>query len=326
VLLLLTGQVAPAPASAASAAACVPADAATYRHTFNGAAGTATVTAVRPLCSGQKQTFSLISYTTQSANFAYPQFIYDSRSAAISAQQSSVHLAVTVPACYFQVDLIFGAAIYNEVVNADSNYGNLKLGAPYGTGSRSAGPYGGDADGTTTCVPKPIITYRNACDGTFTATLANDASANVDAVFIVAGQRVRVKPGHAAGAQRHTGMLTIRDNTFTTNIGSWEKPATCSSRSTPVVTSPPVVPPSPLSSSGGAPATPSYGSLPSPADPTYDDGNGDVPINTIAPSTAAASAADTSNTSSVLVIALGVLLMIAGVAILIRVVRTFRHH
>jgi hypothetical protein len=324
VLLLLTGRVAPAPASAAGAAACVSAGAATYRHSFNGAAGTATVTAVRPLCSGQKQTFSLVSYTTQSANFAYPQFIYDSAEAAISARQSTVRLDVTVPACYFQVDLIFGADVYNEVVNADSNYGNLKLGAPYGTGSRSAGPYGGDADGTTTCVPKPVITYRNACDGTFTATLANDASANVDAVFIVAGQRVHVKPGHAAAAQRHTGMLTIRDNTFTTNIGSWEKPATCSSPATPAVTSPPVVPAPPASSSAGAPATPSYGSLPSPADPTFDDG--EVPINTIAPSTATASVADGSNTSSVLVIALGVLLMIAGVAILIRVVRTFRHH
>jgi hypothetical protein len=304
----------------AAAAACANADAATYRHSFDGGAGDATVTAVRPLCSGQRQTFSMISYTTSSASFAYPQFVYDSDRATVDASHTTVHLAVTVPACYFQVDLIFGASTFNEVVNADSNYANLKLGAPYGIGSRSDGPYGGDADGSSPCLPKPIITYQNACDGTFTATLANDSSANVDAVFIVAGQRVRVQPGRTAGARRRSGSLSIRDNTFTTHIASWEKPASCSpsaaSSAASADTSQPVGPLPP--SSGGSAGPPAPG--PS-LDPTYDGG---VPINTVTPSAAAAASASGSDSSSALIIALGVVLMLAGLVILVRVLRTFR--
>jgi hypothetical protein len=272
------------------------------------------------LCSGQRQTFTLISYTTTSASFAYPQFIYDSDQVTLDSTHRSANLAVTVPACYYQVDLIFGSAIFNEVVNADSNYADLKLGAPYGTGSRSRGPYGGDADGTTPCAPRPSITYRNACDGTFTANLANDASANVDAVFIVAGQRVHVKPGRSAAARRHSGSLSIRDNTFTTHIASWERPASCSSAG---VTSAPANSPPPQSpTSAPAASTPPSGSLPPlDAGPTGDDG---FPIDPAPPSSAAAAPTVDADSSSGLIIALGVVLMIAGVVILVRVLRTFR--
>jgi hypothetical protein len=302
---------------AAASAACVTSATATYRHSFDGGAGAARVTAVRPLCSGQRQTFSMISYTTSSASFAYPQFIYDSSAATIDSVHTTVHLSVAVPACYFQVDLVFGSSIFNEVVNADSNYANLKLGAPYGMGSRSSGPYAGDADGTTACVPRPVITYENACDGTFTATLANDSSANVDAVFIVAGQRVHVAPGRSVRARRHSGSLSIRDNTFTTHIASWEKPASCSSSSptagaasTSASAVPPVAPPST--------SPPSYTSLPPLDDgPTYD-----FPVTTS--SAAAAAPADNSDSSSALIIGLGVVLMLAGLVILVRVLRTFR--
>ena len=306
---------------AAFAAACVTADNATYRHSFDGAAGGARVTAVRPLCAGQKQTFSLISYTTPSASFAYPQFIYDSDRATVDAAHPTVHLAVMVPPCYYQVDLVFGSSLFNEVVNADSNYANLKLGAPYGVGSRSDGPYGGDADGTTPCLPKPAITYRNACDGTFTATLANDPSANIDAVFIVAGQRVHVKPGRSAGARRRTGSLSIRDNTFTTHIASWEKPASCSSGSPSVTSQPAGALPPPSAAPGGPTTGPVFSDSIAPIDPTDDGG---VPINTGAPTSAAAEPVSDSGSSSALIIALGVVLMLVGLAILVRVLKTFR--
>jgi hypothetical protein len=316
-VLCLAGGGWAAPPAAASAA-CVSSAAASYRHSFDGGAGAATVTAVRPLCSGQRQTFSMISYTTSSASFAYPQFIYDSYRATIDASHTSVHLAVTVPACYFQVDLIFGSSVFNEVVNADSNYANSKLGAPYGIGSRSSVPYGGDADGVTPCSPHPIITYQNACDGTFTANLANDASANIDAVFIVAGQRVHVKPGRSAGARRHSGSLSIRDNTFTTHIASWEKPASCSSPA-PTAATQPAHSSAPVSVPA-APPSPAAGSI-----PPLDDGPTDAfPINTAAASSAAAAPVDDSESSSALIIALGVVLMLAGLVILVRVLRTFR--
>jgi len=316
--LLLPGAGVSPPA--AFAAACVTADNATYRHSFDGAAGGARVTAVRPLCAGQKQTFSLISYTTTSASFAYPQFIYDSDRATVDAAHPTVHLAVMVPPCYYQVDLVFGSSLFNEVVNADSNYANLKLGAPYGVGSRSDGPYGGDADGTTPCLPKPAITYRNACDGTFTATLTNDATANVDAVFIVAGQRVHVQPGQAVRAQRRSGSLSIRDNTFTTHIASWERPASCGS---PPPGSPPAGPlPSSAATDGPTSLPPPGSSVPA-LDPTYDSG---APLDTGATSTspAAAAPAGASGGSNSLIITLGVALILAGLVILVRVLRTCR--
>jgi hypothetical protein len=262
----------------------------------------------------------MISYTTSSASFAYPQFIYDSDQATIDSAHATVHLAVAVPPCYFQVDLIFGSSLFNEVVNADSNYANLKLGAPSGTGSRSDGPYGGDADGTAPCLPKPLITYDNACDGTFTATLANDPSADVDAVFIVAGQRVHVKPGRSAGVRRRTGSLSIRDNTFTTHIASWEKPASCSSGS-PSVTSQPAGPLPPSSAAAGPTMPPTFADSIAPIDPTDDGG---VPINTVAPTSAAARPVSDSGSTSALIIALGVVLMLAGLVILVRVLKTFR--
>jgi len=274
------------------------------------------------LCAGQRQTFSIVSYTTSSSSFAYPQFIYDADQATIDSAHDSAYLTVAVPPCYFQVDLIFGSSVFNEVVNADSNYGNRKLGAPYGPGSRSDGPYGGDADGTTPCLPKPMIVYQNACDGTFTASLANDSTANVDAVFLVAGQRVHVKPGRSAGARRHTGTLTIRDNTFTTHIASWEKPASCTSSAAPAVTSQPAGAPPP-----GAPPASASAPVPvsSPAsaseDPPVDGG---IPLGPGAPTSAAAAPAADSGSSSGLIIALGVVLMLAGAVILIRVLRTFR--
>jgi hypothetical protein len=315
-LLALPGVGTSAPAAAA---ACVSAGNATFRHSFDGAAGAARVTAVRPWGSGQKQTFSMISYTSSSPTFAYPQFIYDSDQATIDSRNTSVRLGVAVPSCYFQVDLVFGATVFNEVINADSNYANLKLGAPYGTGSRSDGPYGGDADGTTPCTPKPTVTYQNACDGTFTATLANDRSADVDAVFIVGGQRVHVPPGDSVNAHRHTGSLSIRDNTFTTHIATWEKPASCAPGATPTGTRP-GNPQSPAST-GPVAAQPPASTGTQSLDPTYDSG---VPLNTVAPTTASATPVDNSEASSPLIIALGVLLMIAGVVILTKVLRTFR--
>jgi hypothetical protein len=163
-----------------------------------------------------------------------------------------------------------------------------------------------------------LIAYQNACDGTFTATLANDSTANVDAVFIVAGQRVHVRPGQSAGARRHTGTLSIRDNTFTTHIASWEKPASCLTSAAPTTAASPVVPP-PASSAPASAAPPA--SIPPADDPTFDSG---VPINAGAPTSAAAAPVSDSDSSSGLIIALGVVLMLAGLAILIRVLRTFR--
>jgi hypothetical protein len=315
-LALLAGLVAPATATAA--AGCVTSADATYRHSFDGAAGVATVSAVRPLCAGQSQTFSLVTYTTQSSSFGYPQFIYDATRATITSGRSSAGLSVAVPGCYFQVDLIFGAAVYDEVVNAGSNYGNLKLGAPYGTGSRSSGPYGGDADGSSPCAPKPVITYRNACDGTFTASLSNDVSANVDAVFLVAGRRVRVAPGRSADTRGQSGTLTIRDNTFTTHIGTWERPSTGCGSPAPASSLPAPVAPAPPPPGSEFPSPEAASASP---EELY---TGPPAIPAVPSAPAAAAPAGPANSISWLVTALGILLIGGGVLLLIRVLRMSR--
>lgn len=83
--------------SAISSASCVPATSATYRHTFDGPAGTATITATAPLCDGERQAFTLVSYTAPSKSFGNPQFVYATHTASVTASTPSVTLRVDVP-------------------------------------------------------------------------------------------------------------------------------------------------------------------------------------------------------------------------------------
>ena len=61
-----------------------------FKHTFNGSAGTATISTDQKLCPGQEQKFTLVSYTAPSAAFAVPQYIYDSDSQSITATNKSL--------------------------------------------------------------------------------------------------------------------------------------------------------------------------------------------------------------------------------------------
>src|SRR5690242_3161082 len=100
---------APAPASAAPAA-CVPASTATFRHTFDGPAGTATITADRPLCPGQARAFSLVSYTAGTTG----RYLYDQDRATVTATRPTVRLKVTVPPCTTDVYAVTGTAVPTE--------------------------------------------------------------------------------------------------------------------------------------------------------------------------------------------------------------------
>jgi hypothetical protein len=318
------------PASAASASTptgCVSAATATYKHTFDGPGGTASITAVEPLCSGQRQTFSLVSYTAASAGFAYPQFVYGVETATIDAKHRTVRLAVTVPGCYAQVDLIFGTGVLNEVLNTDTHYGSLKLGSPVGIGSRSVGPVAGYNGGASPCVTTPIVTYSNGCSGSFSATLANGSDANVDAVFIVAGHRIRVAPGTTttvAAAKR--GSLSIRDDTFTTHISTWQTPTTgCTTTPTTpstaaTTTSPAGATPSPTTTTTTAKSTPTATATldPSPA-------NGGLATASIEPGTTATALPTTGpGNGSLLIVGLGLLMVGIGVLVLIRLLQGLR--
>ncbi|MEV6297775.1 hypothetical protein AB0M02_00040 [Actinoplanes sp. NPDC051861] len=198
-----------------NSSSCVSAADATFHHTFDGAGGSATITAVRPLCDGEERTFSLVSYTT-------PVFVYDSDRALIDSGRRSVTLSVDVPACETRVEAFLGAGIIEEPT---TGYGDLTLGSP---GSRSSGVAGSYKGGDAECAPEPSVTFRSYCDGVLHTRLSNAADATVDAVFTVDGRLKRVAPGKHADLTSHpSGPVVVRDNTLTTSTGSWVDPADC---------------------------------------------------------------------------------------------------
>ncbi|WP_328462976.1 hypothetical protein OHA21_36710 [Actinoplanes sp. NBC_00393] len=334
---------------------CVTAAAATYQHKFDGPGGNVTITAVQPLCEGEEQAFSLVSYTTRAAKFAVPQFVYDTDSAWIGADRRSVTLDVAVPGCYTQVDAIFGTGIVNEITSSYV-YNDSKLGSPDGIGSRSTGGRGWYNGGSAACTPKPSVTFRSYCDGVLHTRLANAADAGVNASFVVGGKRIVVRPGkHADLTSRPSGAVSVRDNSFKTTTGSWSQPADCA----------PVVPPStpasvpssstPTSTPGSStPASTPSASTPGSSTPGSAPPSASVPGS--APSSAApgtsvpASAAPTSstpatvpspvvssptpddglpitgsNTSGLALYALGFLLIGGGLVVVARQARRGRH-
>jgi hypothetical protein len=214
-------------ASATSAQSCVPASAATYKHAFDGPAGTATITSAAPLCDGERQAFTLVSYTAPAKSFGNPQFVYATHTATVTAAKPSVTLRVDVPGCFTQVDAIFGTGVINPIVDGGPRYGATKVGDAAAPGSRSAGVRAWYNGGSTTCAPMPTATFASACDGTLTAHLANAPAANVDAVFALGGRIVRVAPGGEIDVPAGGKQVTVQDNTFSTVQGSWTEPSSC---------------------------------------------------------------------------------------------------
>jgi hypothetical protein len=316
----------------ATASSCTSAAAATYRHTFDGPGGTVTITAVRPLCAGQTQTFSLVSYTTGAFNSATGQFLYDSATATISATRRSVTLRVAVPACFTQVDAFFGSTVRTETTSTAAPYGTTTLGSGTGTGSRSAGTHAWYAGGTTACTAIPTITYANACNGTFTAKLTNAARANAKAVFLTGSRRIRLSPGTTTTIKAaRNATLTIRTSTFTTYVGTWRPPAaacttTAAKRaSTRTGTNPGVVPARAVVAPATASPSPTHaagtgtGGTAEPPAPAFS-----VNPAAIATDEPTALAATGSGLGSAIALAIGFVMIGGGVAVLTRLRRTLR--
>ncbi|WP_127501214.1 hypothetical protein [Actinoplanes solisilvae] len=309
-------------ALAAAAETCVGASSATYRHTFNGGNGRATITAVRPLCPGQTQSFGLIAYTAGAPGGNAGQFTYSSDRASITSAARSVTLDVVVPPCFAQVVAVTGTELLEEVTSAANPYGSKTLGAP---GSRSSGPQALYTGGSAECAPAPKVTFTNACDGSYTATLANGATANVNAAFLISGRLTRLAPGRSKTVRAPAGgTLTIRDNTFTTYVGSWRPPeAGCTTTPAQQPTAPAAA--LPTRAVTAAPEAPSAAAAPT-ATTTTDAG--DAPAM-FAPPTAtataeAATAARGMSTGSILATSMGLLLIGGGGFLLVRVLRTIR--
>ncbi|XVU27250.1 hypothetical protein ACQPZJ_09460 [Actinoplanes sp. CA-054009] len=296
--------------------ACVSAAVATYSHSFDGPSGSVTVTAAKPLCSGQSQTFALASYTTGAPSSNARPFVYSTDRGSITASKRTLSLKVTVPNCYTQVEAIKGTALAYEGSNAPSAL-------------LSAASFSG---GTRSCSPAPTVTFDNACDGTFTATLANSDQATTAAVFLSGDRLLRLPPGDSKQLTARAGTtITIRTNTFTTYNGSWRQPTTCAT--TAPTATPTTAPATPTPTTGGAGAgvpvsTPASLTPSATTTTTADlaDAGAWYPATpTTTPAVAtASSSSSTMSTGSVLAIALGLLLMVGGGFLLIRVLRTLR--
>ncbi|MEV4347313.1 hypothetical protein AB0J83_22900 [Actinoplanes sp. NPDC049596] len=323
-LCLLAALVAPAVASPAFAAdACVSAAAATYRHSFDGPSGSVTVTAAKALCSGQTQTFALASYTTGSATSNARPFVYSTDRGSITSARRSLTLKVVVPRCHTQVEAIAGTALQYE----DANPAIALLGAD----PRFDGPLASYRGGGKECAPAPTVTFDNACDGSFTGTLANSDRATTDAVFLTGDRLLRLAPGESHKLTARAGStLTIRTNTAVTYAGTWRQPATCGTPTAAPTTAPASPTPAPSAgggAAGGPASTPA--TYPSVATTTATDLTGDpgawYPATPTTPAVATSSSANSGmNPGSVLAIALGLLLIVGGGYLLVRVLRTLR--
>ena len=218
-------------ARVAAGEVCVRAASATYKHTFNGPGGVATITANQPLCSGEEQVITLVSYTAPSASFGLPQYMYDYDTKKMTSAAKSLSFQVDVPACYTQVDFVFGTAV-NPLNTAA--YGDRKIGSPGAPGNRSVGPSAWYNGGTKTCNPEPTVTFTSQCDGTMQVKLMNASGANVDAAFtvtaggvstfyrVVKAQSLTVKILASAAS-----TVTVQNNEFDTDTAHWAKPKKC---------------------------------------------------------------------------------------------------
>ncbi|MET0425948.1 MAG: hypothetical protein ABW046_18910 [Actinoplanes sp.] len=294
-----------APVSAALAApGCVSSAAATYRHTFDGAHGTVTITAATPLCAGQTQSFALASYTASNSG----RFVYDRAAGTITSTNRSLTLNVDVPSCATEVIAMRGRSAPTEI-----------------TGS-VADPLARYAGGSGECAPQAQVTFTNACDGTFTARLTNPAGARTPAVFLTGTRLIRVAPGRSTSLDAAAGStLTIRANTFTTYVGTWRTPAAGCDSAAPT-TAPTTAAAAPAPPAVTTPPAASPGSTSAPVadtDPATTPG-AMFSTSPAAVATAASSSTTGMGTGSVLAIGIGLVMIGAGGIALAYLIREIR--
>ena len=161
--ITLAGTCAPAPPK------CVSAAAATYTHAFNGVTATATITTHGlPLCAGQKQSFTLASYTTPAPGYALPQQRFDTATGVIDTTHPTVTLHIDVPPCNTAIYLIWGTAT-NDHITTGNPYADTTLGGTTAPGNRSTGPLGKYSGSTGACaIPTatPTATCAANCEAT----------------------------------------------------------------------------------------------------------------------------------------------------------------
>ena len=214
---------------------CVSAESAEYEHTFDGPKGTATVRlkGTLPLCQGQSQDFTLVSYFAPRPEFAVPQYVHDSDTGSVTPEASSVTLDVTLPDCFTQVDLIFGGK--DEIIDPLDGrklYGDKLLGSKGAPGNRSSGPHGGWNGGAKSCT-QPAAEFVSDCDGSVVVNVSNKGK--FAAPFVVTGEdgftrTVSVEPGRSKPVRvppAAAGKITVTSEERAVASGGWQRPRDC---------------------------------------------------------------------------------------------------
>ncbi|MEU4568432.1 cell wall anchor protein [Micromonospora sp. NPDC023956] len=232
------------------ASSCVRAEQARYTHTFDGPKGEASITLTNgPLCAGEKQEFALVSYIAPSATFAVPQYVFDTSVKAFTSVAegaigavTKLEFAVEVPACFTQVDFVFGSAVIDPITEKGDRYGDRKVGSSTGIGARSTGDrafFDGRSDdawyngGAGTCVQAPAVEAKSDCTGGVELVLTNRG--NVPATFTLRGsgdfaEKVTVPAGGNVTKKLTAEQgkeITAEARGMETWKGGWEKPADC---------------------------------------------------------------------------------------------------
>ncbi|MCP2323106.1 hypothetical protein HDA40_001613 [Hamadaea flava] len=157
---------------------CVHTSAARFRHTFDGAAGTATIELVgKPLCAGDEQDFRL---TAKAGDLP---FDYSSAYAEFFSATTKMSIAVNVPSCQGKVALAVmdpggGGAFFEP---------NYLAGSSAAPGNHSSGPLGLYVKKTgPVCNRNSGASVGVACTGDIVATIWNAPTATTPALLAFA--------------------------------------------------------------------------------------------------------------------------------------------
>jgi len=151
-----------------------------YKHEFNvdleRRKATASIETVgKRLCEGLAQNFTLVSYITKSGKFELPQHLFASQTKTVTRTDYEQSFEIDIPACFTQVDFVFGEAIALDVDG--KLYGPRKVGSSGAPGNQSHAKRGNPQqawfNGGKECDGKPQASGQSRCDGSVDVTQQN---------------------------------------------------------------------------------------------------------------------------------------------------------
>ncbi|GIF35306.1 LPXTG cell wall anchor domain-containing protein [Actinoplanes utahensis] len=218
----------------ANPAGATPAAEKSFSHTFKVEKGVAVATVTAHKTLDRPVEVTLVSYFAPKPSYSVPQYVYQSKTAALSQSNTVIELSIEVPDCNTQVDLFFGGQ--KDVIDpldGSRLYGDKKLGEDGFPGNLSEGPQGWDNSGNKACV-QPAVQEVPQCDGAVDIQLSNNGKlSKYDVEFRVTAtgfdKKVKVAAGKGETVTVPAGAGTItvtapglKDYTYT-----WSRPATC---------------------------------------------------------------------------------------------------